>query len=359
MTYKAGVIGFGRVGRNHAEAFLESDEIDLATISDLDEALVAEMGERWGVPEANRYCDHATMLANEALDVVSVATPDRYHHEHVLDVVESSADPDVVWCEKPIATTVADADEMVAACEEAGVELVVNHSRRFSSLFETVHELLHDRTLLGDLRSVRLFAGAEFLNIGTHYVDLVLYLLDAKVRDVRGGCVEPVASEGTTRFEGGATLVMEDDVVAYVEPRPTAASRLTVEGTAGTLSLPLSIAQDAPHEVRYRRVDEDGWTSVSPPEPLEELWQTDISGRHSTHEPGMVPAQRLFENAAEHVADVLAGRAANPSPGARATHGLETLAGMVVSEYADTNVTLPLARPFREIPLQLDERGGT
>jgi predicted dehydrogenase len=356
MTDRAGVVGFGRVGRNHAEAFRDAEIIELGAIADVDEALVAELGDRWGVSDAHRYHDHAEMLASEDLDVVSVATPGRFHHQHVLDVVDSQADPDVIWCEKPIATTVRDAEEMAVTCDEAGIELVVNHSRRFATAFETLRELLDDG-LLGDLRSAHVVAGGELLNIGTHYVDLLCYLLDARVSDVRGGCVEPTESHGETRFEGGGTLVTEDDTVAHLNPVPGSGHHLHLEGTDGRLSVPLSIARDADTEWHYwpasggadPRTDED-----SPIKTLEAQWREDISGTHSTFEPGMVPAQSLFENGVEHVAALLDGRVENGCPGPRAVHGLEVLTGLVVSEYTGSRVSLPLARPFRQMPLAFD-----
>lgn len=364
MTHRAGVVGFGRVGRNHAEAFRDAENVELGAIADVDEELVAELGDHWGVPEAHRYHGHAEMLASEKLDVVSVATPGRYHHDHVLDVVESRTDPDApagpdaIWCEKPIATNVGDAEEMVVACEDAGIELVVNHSRRFATAFETLYGLLHDRNLLGEVQSAHVVAGGELLNIGTHYVDLLLYLLDARVADVRGGFVEPTQSHGETRFEGGGTLVTEDGTVAHLNPVPGSGHHLHLEGTEGRLSIPLSIARDADTEWHYWPADgSDGDQSggeESPSETLERHWREDISGTHSTFEPGMVPAQPLFENGVEHVVALLDGETENGAPGTRATHGLEALAALVVSDYTGSRVSLPLARPFREMPLAFD-----
>ena len=371
MTYRAGVVGFGRVGRNHAEAFRDAEGVELGAIADVDEALVAELGDRWGVPPERRYHGHAEMLAAEQLDVVSVATPGEYHRNHVLDAVAAATDagdsdaeagPDVIWCEKPIATSVGAAEEMVSACEDAGIELVVNHSRRFAAAFETLRELLADG-LLGDLRSAHVVAGGELLNIGTHYVDLLCYLLDARVSDVRGGFVRPTEARGETRFEGGGTLVMDDGTVAHLNPVPGSDHRLHLEGTEGRLSVPLSIARDADTEWHYWPADgdEDGdenegssRTEGGPAEVLGELWREDVSGTHSTFEPGMVPAQSLFENGVEHVVALLDGRGENGAPGTRAVHGLEVLTGLVVSEYTGSRVSLPLARPFREMPLALE-----
>ena len=351
MVYRAGVVGIGRVGRNHAEAFLDADGIELAAIADVDERIVDDLGDRWDVPVDYRYHDHLAMLASERLDVVSIATPETYHHRHVLEAVEAASDLSLVWCEKPIASSVRRADEMVAACEEAGVELVVNHSRRFSKAFRTLRDLLHEETFLGEPQSAHLVWGGDLLNVGTHFVDLLLYLLDAEVKDVRGGRVEATRTDDGVRFSGGGTLTMNDGTSVHVDPVPGSTMRLYIEGTEGRLSAPLNVAPDADHRWEYWRVEERSRTRTTLPEPLEEYWKADISGLHSTYEPGMVPAQTMFERTVSDLVAVLDGQVPNRSPGTAAVHGLEILTGIVLSEYTGSRISLPLETPFRELPL--------
>lgn len=353
MTYRAGVVGVGRVGRNHAEAFLDAGGVELGAVADVDERTVAELGAHWGLPGARRYTDHRAMLADERLDVVSVATPAGFHHEHVLDAARAADGPAVVVCEKPIATTVGAAEEMVAACEAAGVELVVNHSRRFATALGTLRELLHERDLLGELRAAHLAVGPELLNLGTHYLDLLLYVFDARVRDVRGGHVETVETDDGVRFEGGGTFLLDDGTVAHLGPVGGAAGRLYVEGSTGRLSVPLSVARDAATAWRYWRLDEEDLVAAPLPEPLQAQWEADVAGTHSTYEPGMVPAQALFEAAVAHVVDLLDGRAENASPGSVAAHGLSALVATVVSDATGARVPLPLADPFTALPLEV------
>ncbi|WP_266081359.1 Gfo/Idh/MocA family protein [Haladaptatus caseinilyticus] len=354
MTYTAGVIGFGRVGRNHAEAFLDNDDIELQAIADADPDLVAKMGSHWNIPSCQRYDRHSELLETERLDIVTVATPGHLHREHVIDAVNAEQPPHVILCEKPIATSVRDASRMVAACERAGVTLLVNHSRRFSECFQALFRLLHQTDVFGTIRSAEVVSGGELLNIGTHYMDLLLYLLDTRVKDVRGGYVEPISSHGYTRFRGGGTFVMENDVIATLNPAPGSADRLYLESDRGRLSMPLSIAQDADHECQFWRI-EDGLRSLTePPEPLEALWERDIDGVHSTFEPGMVPAQPLFENAVDHIVGILNGSEHNAVPGTRAVHGLEALFGTVISDFTGSRVVLPIEEPFRAVPLEYD-----
>ena len=142
MTYRAGIIGAGGIAglgilgmhdpedigekkftASHAGGYEAAEGIDLAAVADDDEERLDTFGEAWEIPSENRYVGHGAMLESEDLDVVSVCTPSYLHHRHVVDAAESAADPDVVWCEKPVASSVSDAEEMVEVCEERDVEL--------------------------------------------------------------------------------------------------------------------------------------------------------------------------------------------------------------------------------------------
>jgi len=350
-TDTACLIGCGRIGHNHAESYASTDGVELTAIADINAERLAAMGELHDVPQGRRYRDYTALLDAEDVDIISVATPCSAHYNQVMTIATSASEPAVIWCEKPIATTVREGQQMVAACEQSGAELVINHSRRFSYAYEALYDLLWDRQLLGDLRSVRLTAGPEFLNMGTHYLDLLLYLLDTTIDDVRGGCVEAVAVDETVRYSGGGILSMANGVTGYLDPFGEAPKRLYIEGTKGRLSAPLSIAADVDQEWYYWQTGENGQRPKTPPEPLTELWDEDITGTPPTAGTAAVPAQPLFNNAAGHIVDLAAGNRENAAPGTRAVHGLAGLVGLVVSEWTGSRIRLPLAHPFRGVPL--------
>ncbi len=81
------------------------------------------IGDKYGVPA--RYASAEEMLANERLDVVSVATPNKYHRELTLAALQAGCH---VLCEKPMAMNAAEAREMLAAAEAAGKRLMINFS---------------------------------------------------------------------------------------------------------------------------------------------------------------------------------------------------------------------------------------
>ena len=135
MTYRAGIIGVGGIagmgilglhdekdiGRkrftaSHAGGYDATEEMELVAIADVDPEKLETFGEAWDVPPERRYLGHEEMLDAEALDAVSVCSPSYLHHDHVVDAARSSAAPDAIWCEKPIASNIRDAERMCAVC---------------------------------------------------------------------------------------------------------------------------------------------------------------------------------------------------------------------------------------------------
>ncbi len=122
----------GKIRASYAGGFEAQDEIELVTAADVDEEKLERFGTAWNIPAERRYVGHEAMLATEELDIVSVCTPSYLHHEHVIDAARSKADPDLIWCGKLIASRVSAAEEMTSACVENDIELLVNHSFRFT-----------------------------------------------------------------------------------------------------------------------------------------------------------------------------------------------------------------------------------
>jgi predicted dehydrogenase len=362
MSYTAGIIGTGgiagmgilgmhdaedigkkKVRASHAGGFEATDGIDLVAIADVDEEKLETFGTAWDVPAERRYLGHEAMLAAEDLDVVSVATPSYLHHAHVVDAAESAADPDVIWCEKPIASRVTDAKEMIDVCEREGTELVVNHSFRFTEKLQRLHDLIHDGGILGDVHSVNAQFRMELLRNSTHLLDTLVYLLDARAERVSGyitGENEAVESLGAGRevddAGGGGFVVMDDGTFTTVDctiPRADSSMAFTFVGSEGKLYL-----NNDDGEWRYWRLD-DG-THVEEPLPgIDDAWSWDDD------------YEQAFPNAVEHLVAMLDGEAENPSTGVDATRSLEIIVGFYVSHYANGQVSIPLDRPLQDVEI--------
>ena len=339
VSYSAAVVGVGGVGRRHLDAYRAVDGIDLVALADVDADLRAERGEEHGVPADRRYESHGAMLDAEDLDAVSVATPSHLHHRHVRDVVTADGGPEVVWGEKPVALNLADADDVVAVCEEEGVDLVVNHTRRFSEAFTSLREHLDD--LVGEVRSVQAQSGRELVRNGTHTVDLLHYLLGDEATRVGGfltgehGMGDGV-EDALGRYDdcgGAATVLFDGGTFATVDqttPRALADHGLRLVGTGGKLYASLV---GGPWQ--YWRLEDGEHVEATPPVPVESAWSVDA----------------MFENAVAHQVDLLDGAATNRSPPAAAARTLEVLVAAFVSHYTGGFVDLPLAGPLRDVTI--------
>ncbi len=160
---------------SHAAAYAAHPRTVVTAVCDISQTALDRYVELWG--PANTYTDFHQMLANEALDLVSIVTPDHLHAESF----EAAADAGVkgIFCEKPIATTLADADRMIAAADRTGVQTVVNHTQRFDPFYRQARWLIEQGTI-GEIRSVLGTLSGEramlFRN-GTHLLDTIGYLL--------------------------------------------------------------------------------------------------------------------------------------------------------------------------------------
>lgn len=142
------VIGTGGMGGAHARLMKTNPEIELAWVVDIDlpkaEALAAEVGAK---PTASM--DEA--LADPNLDAVLVALPTSLHRMAVEAAAKAGKH---VFCEKPIARTSEDGIAMVAACDAAGVQLMIGHVVRFFPEYQRIKEKL-DAGDLGRVATIR------------------------------------------------------------------------------------------------------------------------------------------------------------------------------------------------------------
>lgn len=123
---RAAVVGLGLQGMHHVKAYDYLLNTELVAVCDLNEARAHEVAEDFHVPGV--YTDFAAMFQQEALDVVSLCTPDPYHLAPALAACGAHVN---VLLEKPMATTTEEARQICRAVEEAGIALMVNYANRW------------------------------------------------------------------------------------------------------------------------------------------------------------------------------------------------------------------------------------
>lgn len=244
-AYDVGIVGCGSMGHAHARSYRRDERTNVVAAAEPDGSTRSEfLAEFDGV---TGYETHDAMLADERLDVVSVCT---LHSTHAAITVDAArADVAGVWCEKPMATSLGEARDMLDAVERNGVKLTVGHKRRFHPVHERARALVADGAI-GDPQFVTGRTGGGLLNWGTHVIDLARYLLgDPDLAWVMGqverrtdrherGLECEDRCVGQACFEDGTRLTYESDM-----PGPAATdSALSVTGSAGRLDVDLDTA---------------------------------------------------------------------------------------------------------------------
>jgi predicted dehydrogenase len=180
------VIGLGRIGwLFHLPAIVRHPGFTLAAAVDPLEARRREAEQAYGVVT---YQSVNALLASSHPDLVVVASPTGFHKEHTVQSLRAGCN---VFCDKPIATSVAETDVMIAESERTGKKLMVYQPHRVVSEILALQAIL-DRDLLGtvymikrgwsgydrrnDWQALRVNGGGMLNNYGAHMLDQMLYL---------------------------------------------------------------------------------------------------------------------------------------------------------------------------------------
>ena len=145
-------VGCGRVSENHLAALTGGHiPAELAAVADVDPAKAKEKGEKYHVPYFTDY--HEMIKATPQVQAISIATPTGYHAKHVIDLAQYGKH---IVVEKPMALRLQDADDMIRACDQAGVKLFIVKQNRFNVPVVKAREALDagrfGRLILGTVR---------------------------------------------------------------------------------------------------------------------------------------------------------------------------------------------------------------
>jgi len=245
MTYRAGIIGCGRIGcgfdddprrgyvSTHAGAYARTPGVELVALCDVNPQSLDRYGEKFGV--RGRYTEIDQMLAAEHLDIVSICTWNNTHRELVEKAV--GAGVKAVFCEKPMAESLTAADAMIRKCAERGVVLLVDHQRRFDRFHQEVAAYLKAGKL-GRIQQVTCYYTAGVANTGAHLFDLLRFFF-GEVQWVQGiysqtpsGNPNDPDVDGWLRFVGGPLVALQSCGVQHYTIFET-----TILGTLGRLRL--------------------------------------------------------------------------------------------------------------------------
>lgn len=265
---KAAIIGCGRISsyyedildtqkpHSHAGAFENCDEIDLVAASDISEKARSDFRKRWDV---NTFESYQKMLEETSPDVVSICTPPEMHYDQIKDIINNFKCVKVIWCEKPISTSVEESIELKALSESSGVKIAVNTWRRWDQFHRKITEIIHSGRI-GDVYLFNCKAHVGIMNTCSHLFDLVLMYsksesesVFAKLSDDRS-CDPGVV--GSIELESGVTVFVDN---AWKKDQEFG---MFIQGEKGSISafsnsvlLDSFTVRDDKGETTYRRED--------------------------------------------------------------------------------------------------------
>jgi predicted dehydrogenase len=250
-VYRAGIIGTARVGSwyddllqatpelipsSHAGCYAAHPKTELVAGCDLNADRLQAFGAKWGI--AALHTDYQEMLAKERLDIVSITTSWGHDHAAIAPVVAESG-VKAIFCEKPIATSMAEADRIVRAVQEHGVTFVCAYLRRWNPRYQAIRAAL-TAGVIGRVVSITAMTASSLMHSGSHYTDLMAFLTGDPRPVWAWGTVEPVdatTASRTARVDPPASGCFEMDtgvrfILDGVSPGPLT---LVISGTQGKL----------------------------------------------------------------------------------------------------------------------------
>lgn len=218
-TLRFGIVGCGRIAQRHAKHIKNTQGIELTAVCDIVSERAEELGAAY---QAQAFDSIEALLADAAVDIVSICSPNGWHASHSIAALKAGKH---VLCEKPMAISVYDCGEMIKAAEKANKRLFVIKQNRYNPPVEAIKEAI-DQGHLGKINSVQLscfwnrnedyyknsWKGSRQLDGGTlytqfsHFVDLLYYLVgDVKEAKAFG---DNFCHQGITEFEDTGVVIL-------------------------------------------------------------------------------------------------------------------------------------------------------
>ncbi len=230
------------MGENHVRVYHKMEEANLMGVSDVSERALKKIEKKYG---AKGYTDYCELLANPEIEVVSVCVPTTFHHAVVMEAIKHKKH---VLVEKPIAFTLTEAEEMIAAAKEAGVILATGHVERFNPAVQKAKELIDDG-VIGDIVSAfakrvgplppRIKDVGVSIDLAIHDLDIMNYLFEEEITQVYGTMN---SSFDDSEFEDHAEIMVsfDNESTGIIEVNwltPYKRRELELTGTAGIISV--------------------------------------------------------------------------------------------------------------------------
>lgn len=251
---RVGVIGLGEFGEVHTQTLSSMPNVDLVAVCTRRERRAKEVASKYKV--AKYYTDYRKLIADPEIEALTIATSENVHKEITI---AAAAEGKHVMVEKPFASNLTDADEMIQAVRETGISCMVGHVLKF----DTRYAMVKDRISAGKLGTIEAMYArrntSEALipqvrapsieDAGTHDIDIMLWYAGSKVERVFAESFNPRSRPfdnvmaATMRFKNGAIGIVETFCnlpFSSPFPFPVVDAQMEVIGSAGSAYIDLS-----------------------------------------------------------------------------------------------------------------------
>ena len=191
---KVGIIGCGGIANaKHMPSLKNLPNVEMVAFCDIIEERAVKAKADFGTEDAKVYTDYKKLLEDKSIDVVHICTPNRSHSFITVDALESGKH---VMCEKPMAINSAEAEKMLEAAKRTGKKLTIGYQTRQNpeaqflkqeALNGTFGEIYYAKATAIRRRAVPTWGvflneyeqgGGPLIDIGTHSLDLTLWIMD-------------------------------------------------------------------------------------------------------------------------------------------------------------------------------------
>ncbi|MBM3263252.1 MAG: Gfo/Idh/MocA family oxidoreductase [candidate division Zixibacteria bacterium] len=214
-----GPAGFGSIMPHaHLPAYAAISSTRVVGVCDLVRERVDDTLGLWSpiFPDLKGYTDFREMITECRPDLLSVVTSDNRHADIVVHAAENGVRG--IYCEKPIATNLADADRMIDAVTRRNVPMTINHTRRWVPIFRQAKTLV-EQGEIGDLRRITVSFGgprAILFRNGTHIIDMTCFLAGSKPAWVFAELDEGYEDYWPYRGDGGRNADLEPGCSGFI-----------------------------------------------------------------------------------------------------------------------------------------------
>jgi len=278
MAVNWGVIGAGGIAsrRTIPEGITKAKNARLVAVMDVDATRIKELGAKYKV---RYYTEEDELIKDKEVQAVYIATPVNLHYSQVVKAANAGKH---LLCEKPLALTLKECEEMIKTCKRNKVKLGLGFMMRFHAYHKKAKEMIK-AGLLGKIvlgraqlscwypeikgawrQDPKLGGGGSFIDMGNHCIDLLEFILDSRVKEVAcftDRLVQDYQVEDSAtcilRFENGAQGIVDN---FFNIPDNSSKNRLEIYGSKGSILAEGTIGQSASGEMTaYLEKEEKGY----------------------------------------------------------------------------------------------------